>query len=254
MVLAVVGAVISFKWGVTLNDAVAGVIPLGLSYYGLRILHLVFEWLRGDRPRFDSAEVIRYLLFSPTQIAGPINRYPDFARDGRRRRWDSALFAVGLGERRAAALEVGTQSSVNHRRVEVEAEHADVRPHPLLERRQEVIRPGTAPRAVHQLTRSDRCRRLLVGVNLGDPPNQAGGWRRSQYVGDDVGVEDDHSMILPLQSWSRYSRQGSTVMPSDGAAAEAEIPEGCLPTPVSTNCVLLFSVIQLSRWLSWALA
>lgn len=96
VVLAVTGTVISFKWGVTLNDAVAGLIPLGLSYYTLRILHLVFEWSRHDRQHFGSAEVIRYLLFFPTQLAGPINRYPDFARDCRRRRWDTALFAIGL--------------------------------------------------------------------------------------------------------------------------------------------------------------
>lgn len=96
VVLAVTGTVISFKWGVTLDDAVAGLIPLGLSYYTLRILHLVFEWSRRDRQHFGSAEVIRYLLFFPTQLAGPINRYPNFARDSRRRRWDTALFAIGL--------------------------------------------------------------------------------------------------------------------------------------------------------------
>jgi alginate O-acetyltransferase complex protein AlgI len=96
VVLVVTGTLISFKWGVTLNHTVAGLIPLGLSYYALRILHLIFEWSRHDREHFDSVEVIRYLLFFPTQLAGPINRFPDFARDSRRRRWDTALFAIGL--------------------------------------------------------------------------------------------------------------------------------------------------------------
>ncbi len=96
VVLVVVGTVITFKWGVTLGDTAAGLIPLGLSYYGLRLLHLVFEWSRGHRLQTGSFTIVRYLLFFPTQIAGPINRYPGFARDQRRRRWDSDLFAVGL--------------------------------------------------------------------------------------------------------------------------------------------------------------
>ncbi len=96
LVLVVVGTLVTFKWGVTLGDAEAGLIPLGLSYYGLRILHLVFDWSRDRRTRTDAPGIVRYLLFLPTQIAGPINRFPDFSRDCRRRRWDSELFATGM--------------------------------------------------------------------------------------------------------------------------------------------------------------
>lgn len=95
-VAAVIVTIVAFKWGVTLGDVAAGLVPLGLSYYGLRILHVVFEWSRGQLLRVDSGCLIRYLLFFPTQIAGPINRYPDFARDSRRRRWDTGLFTAGL--------------------------------------------------------------------------------------------------------------------------------------------------------------
>lgn len=95
-VLVVGATIVTFKWGVTLGDAAAGLVPLGLSFYGLRILHLIFDWSRGQLPATDSASKIRYLLFFPTQIAGPINRFPDFARDSRRRRWDRDLVAVGL--------------------------------------------------------------------------------------------------------------------------------------------------------------
>lgn len=95
-VLVVGATIVTFKWGVTLGEAAAGLIPLGLSYYSLRILHLIFDWSRGVLPPSDTGSRIRYLLFLPTQIAGPINRYPDFVRDSRRRRWDRDLFAAGL--------------------------------------------------------------------------------------------------------------------------------------------------------------
>lgn len=96
-IVIVAGTIVAFKLGVQLGGpGSAGLVPLGLSYYGLRVVHLVFEASQGRVTRVASAEVCRYLLFLPTMVAGPINRFGDFVRDGRRRRWDRALFALGL--------------------------------------------------------------------------------------------------------------------------------------------------------------
>ncbi|MGH6917208.1 MAG: MBOAT family O-acyltransferase [Geminicoccaceae bacterium] len=71
-------------------------IPLGLSYYALRCIHYVIERYKGTLAPQSAQDVGSYLFFLPTLLAGPIHRYGPFARDARRRRWDSRLFAEGL--------------------------------------------------------------------------------------------------------------------------------------------------------------
>lgn len=71
-------------------------VPLGLSYYALRFLHLLMEAYRGALPRLELAHVVSYALFLPTILAGPIHRFGVFRRDLRRQRWDPALFTRGL--------------------------------------------------------------------------------------------------------------------------------------------------------------
>jgi alginate O-acetyltransferase complex protein AlgI len=41
-------------------------------------------------------EFSAYIAFPPTLLVGPINRFPEFLRDERRKRWDSKLFHRGL--------------------------------------------------------------------------------------------------------------------------------------------------------------
>lgn len=71
-------------------------VPLGLSYYAFRQIHYAVERWKQTLPRHDFADYLRYLFFLPTLLVGPINRFPDFLRDERRRRWDPVLFSTGL--------------------------------------------------------------------------------------------------------------------------------------------------------------
>lgn len=71
-------------------------VPLGLSYYTFRQIHYAIERYKQTLPRHSWAEYLQYLFFLPTMLVGPINRFPDFLRDVRRRRWDQAQFSVGL--------------------------------------------------------------------------------------------------------------------------------------------------------------
>jgi alginate O-acetyltransferase complex protein AlgI len=71
-------------------------VPLGLSYYTFRQIHYAIERYKQTLPRHTWADYLRYLFFLPTMLVGPINRFPDFLRDVRRRRWDAALASVGL--------------------------------------------------------------------------------------------------------------------------------------------------------------
>lgn len=74
-------------------DAVA---ILGLSYYGLRIIHVAVERYAGRLKACPLAEYLGYLLFLPAIVAGPIHTLREFLHDQSRRRWDSGLAAAGL--------------------------------------------------------------------------------------------------------------------------------------------------------------
>jgi D-alanyl-lipoteichoic acid acyltransferase DltB (MBOAT superfamily) len=71
-------------------------VPLGLSYYTFRQIHYAIERYKQTLPAHNWADYLRYLFFLPTMLVGPLNRFPDFFRDARRRRWDTALFSAGL--------------------------------------------------------------------------------------------------------------------------------------------------------------
>lgn len=71
-------------------------IPLGLSYYSFRCLHYVIERYKGTIPPQTLEDLVNYLFFLPSMLAGPIHRYPQFSRDRRRKRWDSGQFSEGL--------------------------------------------------------------------------------------------------------------------------------------------------------------
>jgi len=53
-------------------------VPLGLSYYSLRCIHLLMERYLARIERPTLPQVFEYLFFPATIIAGPINRFPDF--------------------------------------------------------------------------------------------------------------------------------------------------------------------------------
>ena len=78
------------------DSAVRTLIPFGLSFYTLRCIHYAFERYKGRIGEQSLANVVGYLFFIPTLFVGPVHRFPEFERDGRRRRWDSAMFSEGL--------------------------------------------------------------------------------------------------------------------------------------------------------------
>jgi alginate O-acetyltransferase complex protein AlgI len=71
-------------------------VPLGLSYFALRGVHYIIEAYKGTLPRHEFVDVLGYMFFLPTIIAGPIHRFHPFMRDQQRRRWNSQMFSEGL--------------------------------------------------------------------------------------------------------------------------------------------------------------
>ena len=71
-------------------------IPLGLSYYALRTIHYGVEKYKGTIAAHPFVDFAQYMFFLPTFMAGPIHRFPAFAADLRRKRWDGVLFTEGL--------------------------------------------------------------------------------------------------------------------------------------------------------------
>src|SRR5690606_35819562 len=71
-------------------------IPLGLSYYALRVIHLILERFMGRIEAASMADIARYLLFLPTIQIGPIHRYGQFKRDLQRHRWAATDIWGGL--------------------------------------------------------------------------------------------------------------------------------------------------------------
>lgn len=91
-----VWAVFKSEWPLQLGWQSTIGIPLGLSYYTFRQIHYAIERFKQTLPVHTFVDYLTYLFFLPTLLIGPINRFPDFYRDSRRRRWDAILFSVGL--------------------------------------------------------------------------------------------------------------------------------------------------------------
>ena len=97
---AFVGILAVFKWqarGQSIESIInEGLIPLGISYYTFRCLHLVFERYRGRFAEISFREVVGYLFFLPTIVVGPIHRFGDYQRDMHRLRLDPAFVWYGM--------------------------------------------------------------------------------------------------------------------------------------------------------------
>jgi alginate O-acetyltransferase complex protein AlgI len=78
-----------------LSSTVPGAMWVGGAYFTLRNLHVLFDWWMGRLANPGLARHLRYQLFLPVLMAGPINRIQLFERQCTRRRWDSAAFFSG---------------------------------------------------------------------------------------------------------------------------------------------------------------
>lgn len=58
--------------------AVNIILPLGISFFTFEFIHYLFEIYRGNSPVKSFVLFALFAAFFPTQIAGPVKRYPDF--------------------------------------------------------------------------------------------------------------------------------------------------------------------------------
>lgn len=72
------------------------ILPLGLSYYAFRQIHVAFEIYKGRIARLSLGDYFQYLLFLPVILVGPIHRLPEFQRSLRRQKWQTSNFSDGL--------------------------------------------------------------------------------------------------------------------------------------------------------------
>jgi alginate O-acetyltransferase complex protein AlgI len=70
-------------------------LPLGISYYTFRCIHVVIERFQGHLPPVAPRDLIGYLFFLPTIVTGPIHRLDEWLHDERRQRFDPALLSEG---------------------------------------------------------------------------------------------------------------------------------------------------------------
>lgn len=71
------------------------IIPLGLSYYTFRCIHVIVERVKGHQPPLPPQDVLAYLFFLPTLVVGPIHRIDDYRRDLARQRFDTRMISEG---------------------------------------------------------------------------------------------------------------------------------------------------------------
>ena len=72
------------------------VLPAGLAFYSLRLIHYLLESFKGHLRAHTLAEYLCYQFLPSTLPVGPIHRFDEFLRDLRRRRRDWVQFSGGL--------------------------------------------------------------------------------------------------------------------------------------------------------------
>ena len=80
----------------TNDDVVDMIIPLGLSFYTFRCLHVLFDHYRGTSLKMRPGELLAYLFFLPTIVVGPIHRAPEFLGDYRSLHWSGEKISEGI--------------------------------------------------------------------------------------------------------------------------------------------------------------
>lgn len=72
------------------------IIPLGLSFYTLKLIHYWIEYSKGSLRNHSFLDFLNYIFFFPSAAAGPINRFEEFHTSERRKRWDISMFGTGV--------------------------------------------------------------------------------------------------------------------------------------------------------------
>ncbi|NQT90740.1 MAG: MBOAT family protein [Candidatus Omnitrophica bacterium] len=72
-------------------------LPLGISYVTFRLIHYTVETYKGNAPRSSFADFALYVLFFPTFLAGPVDRFERFyPQSGPDKRLDISDVNYGL--------------------------------------------------------------------------------------------------------------------------------------------------------------
>lgn len=71
-------------------------IPIGFGFAALRLWHYQVERRRGALPEHGWLELYSWLVYFPTVVVGPVQRFEDWVRWERRRRFDPAGLRSGL--------------------------------------------------------------------------------------------------------------------------------------------------------------
>lgn len=80
-----------------LNIHLTVILPLGISFFTFEFLHYLFEIYRGNAATRSFWNFALFAAFFPTQIAGPIKRYPDFvAQIDESKNFDISFLENGL--------------------------------------------------------------------------------------------------------------------------------------------------------------
>jgi D-alanyl-lipoteichoic acid acyltransferase DltB (MBOAT superfamily) len=98
-IVAIVGVFLSMTVsGASTGEGISSgvLLPLGMAFYSLRLIHYLLESYKGNLRAHDFDEYLCYQLLPSTLPVGPIHRFDEFLRDLRRRRWDSGMFSGGL--------------------------------------------------------------------------------------------------------------------------------------------------------------
>jgi alginate O-acetyltransferase complex protein AlgI len=87
--------VFSLVWEVPGGSILKYAVPLGMSYYVFRMLHLAIEVYRGNIALPGLRDYLSYIFLFTIFVAGPIQRYEEFV-EGRQDRLEGALLRDGL--------------------------------------------------------------------------------------------------------------------------------------------------------------
>lgn len=92
-----VSSVVGFVSGNDPHWTLNIILPLAISFFTFEFIHYLFEIYRGNKPIDSFVLFSLFAAFFPTQIAGPIKRYPDFVKQMTAERpFDISLFDRGL--------------------------------------------------------------------------------------------------------------------------------------------------------------
>lgn len=69
---------------------------IGVSFFTLRLMHLLGDWWLGKLTPPALRDLVRYQFFLPVMLVGPIHRYQNFQRQIIRRRFDMGEIFSGL--------------------------------------------------------------------------------------------------------------------------------------------------------------